>query len=100
MQIYSFIAEGGEPRELLFSMDNAPMIGDTIEDADGVKVTRVPEATKGAVRDYTHVAHGLPRVDPSAPYWPHYNEKRQPVCTNKQQVAELSARTGGTFVYD
>lgn len=91
MPLYQFKDQYGFEVEVFFGMDDAPKIGDEI-DHEGQMLTRVPSVEGGIVREYRHVSHQLPRVNPNDPYWPHYDSSNRPVCTSRAQVMELQAR--------
>jgi len=96
MPIYSFEDASGNEVEVFFGMDEVPENGATIEH-EGQRLTRIVALPRGMVKEYRHVSHSLPRVNPKDPYWPHYNDKNQPVFTSRAQCAKLSDKIRGEY---
>lgn len=101
MVVYSFQDEQGREVDVDFALDERPALGEWIEH-EGQRLQRILSAPAGLVKEYRHVSHQLPRIDPKNPYWDKFNEKHQPVFEHKRDVDELSAKIshwGGNQVW-
>lgn len=96
MPLYSFVDSNGLEIEVYYGMEEAPEIGSTVNH-DGQSLTRIPSLMGGVVKEYRHVSHSLPRVNPKDPYWPHYDSHNRPVFTSKAQVQKLSDKLRGSY---
>jgi hypothetical protein len=89
MPVYEFVTDAGERAELVFSMSQAPAVGETIE-RDGRRWRRVPSTgVGGAVPFKPFTSTTLPEDCPEAP---RHNADGQAVFETRRELNETLAR--------
>lgn len=95
--IYTFSTPSGAKRELFFSMDDAPSIGETVE-VGGIELVRQVDKVQICAHQDTHfVSHSLTRNHPDAP---RVDKNGKPCFQSKKEVDEFVSKQEGGIVWD
>lgn len=97
MPRYSFKTESGKEVELVFTMDEAPSIGEEI-DVLGMKLVRIPDLPQVDCKQDIHfTSSSLPRWDKNAA---RHDADGKPQFESQKAVREYVAKSEGSWVYD
>ena len=95
--IYTFATPSGATRELFFTMDEAPSIGEKVEVA-GIELVRQVDKVQICAQQDTHfTSTSLARSHPDAP---RVDKDGKPCFQSKKEVDEFVAKQEGAIVWD